>query len=139
MHETLQARWTEIGDKLVELAKDFPEDRYDAAPSSGTRTFAEQLRHVAFWNDYAARRLQQQDADGSANEVPRSAAPTKAKVVDVLRRSFDDVGKEIRHMNGSTAAADVDTVISFIEHNGEHYGQLVLYFRLAGLVPPSSR
>jgi len=41
-------------------------------------------------------------------------------------------------MNGSAGSADVDTMISFIEHSGEHYGQLVMYARLNGVVPPAS-
>jgi hypothetical protein len=33
----------------------------------------------------------------------------------------------------------VDWAYGFIEHSGEHYGQLVVYYRLSGLVPPESR
>jgi len=32
-----------------------------------------------------------------------------------------------------------DMAYGFIEHSGEHYGQLVVYYRLSGLVPPESR
>jgi hypothetical protein len=35
--------------------------------------------------------------------------------------------------------ADADTLVTFIEHAGEHYGQLVVYARLLGIVPPASR
>ena len=139
MHEQLQARWTEIGDKIVQLAQVFPEDKYDVAPADGSRTFAEQLRHVAFWNDHTASTLKNENPDGSANEIPRAAAPTKARVIDAVERSFKGVTKQLQRMNGSTDAAAVDTVVSFIEHNGEHYGQMVLYCRLNGIVPPASR
>ena len=139
MHEQLQARWSEIGDKIVQLAREFPEDKYDVAPAEGSRTFAEQLRHVAFWNDYTARTLKQENPDGSANEIPRSAAPTKARVIDAVERSFQGVTKQLKRMNGNTDAAAADTVVTFIEHNGEHYGQMVLYCRLNGIVPPASR
>ena len=139
MHEQLQARWTEIGDKIVQLAREFPEDKYDVAPADGSRTFAEQLRHVAFWNDYTTGTLKKENPDGSANEIPRSAAPTKARMIDAVERSFRGVTKQLQRMNGSTDAAAVDTVVSFIEHNGEHYGQMVLYCRLNGIVPPASR
>lgn len=139
MHEQLQARWTEIGDKIVQLAREFPEDKYDVAPAIGSRTFAEQLRHVAFWNDYTTGTLRQESPDGSANEIPRSAAPTKARVIDAVDRSFKGVAQQLQRMNGDTDPSAVDTVVSFIEHNGEHYGQLVLYCRLNGIVPPASR
>jgi hypothetical protein len=59
--------------------------------------------------------------------------------VKVLRSTFDDVASEIGAMNGNATTADADTMVSFIEHSGEHYGQLVMYARLAGVVPPASR
>jgi hypothetical protein len=59
--------------------------------------------------------------------------------VKVLRSTFDDVAKELGTMNGSATSADADTIVSFIEHSGEHYGQLVMYARLNGIVPPASR
>jgi len=42
-------------------------------------------------------------------------------------------------MNGSATNADADTMVSFIEHSGKHYGQLVVYARLARVVAPASR
>jgi len=59
--------------------------------------------------------------------------------VKVLRSTFDDVSTEFKAMNGQASAADADTLVSFIEHSGEHYGQLVVYARLNGIVPPASR
>lgn len=139
MYEQLQARWAEVGDKITQLAREFPEDKYDVAPAPGSRTFAEQLRHVAFWNDYTAGTLKGEGPDGSANEIPRSSAPTKERVIAAVERSFRDVSQQLRRMNGQADGSAVDPVVSFIEHNGEHYGQLVLYCRLNGIVPPSSR
>ncbi|MEO8502395.1 MAG: DinB family protein [Acidobacteriota bacterium] len=135
--DLLNTRWTEIGDKLVKLAEEFPEDKYEYKPSSDVRSFGDQLRHVAFWNDYAAQTLRGEKADGDANELPRAKYGTKAKVVSALRSSFEGVPKGLEKAGATPAAAE--TVVSFIEHNGEHYGQLVMYYRLNGLVPPASR
>jgi len=139
MRDVLVTRWSEIGDKIVKLAEEFPEDSYDARPVPEIRSFADQLRHVAFWNRYVQKTLRREEADGQANELPRASYATKAKIVKVLRSTFDDVTKEFSGMNGSASKADADTMVSFIEHGGEHYGQLVLYARLAGIVPPASR
>jgi uncharacterized damage-inducible protein DinB len=139
MRDVLVTRWSEIGDKIVKLAEEFPEDRYEARPVADIRTFADQLRHVAFWNRYVQKTLRREEADGQANELPRTSYPTKAKIVKVLRSTFEDVAKEFGGMNGSASKADADTMVSFIEHSGEHYGQLVVYARLAGVVPPASR
>ena len=138
--DIMVARWTEVGDKLVALAEEFPEERYDVRPAPDVRSFAEQLRHVAFWNEYARKALRGEKADGSANELPAATYATKKKLVRVLRESLDGVKAELANGNGKAPAdAAVDTVVSSIEHNGEHYGQLVVYSRLAGLVPPASR
>jgi uncharacterized damage-inducible protein DinB len=139
IRDVLVTRWSEIGDKMIKLAEAFPEDRYDAQPVAEIRSFADQLRHVAFWNRYVQKTLRREEADGQANELPRSTYPTKAKIVKVLRSTFDDVAKEFAGMNGSASNTDADTMVSFIEHSGEHYGQLVVYARLNGVVPPASQ
>lgn len=139
MRDVLITRWAEIGDKMVKLAEAFPEDRFDARPAPDVRSFADQLRHVAFWNRYVQKTLRREEADGQANELSPTAYPTKSKIVKVLRSTFDDVTKDFRAMNGGASNADADTMVSFIEHSGEHYGQLVMYARLNGIVPPASR
>jgi uncharacterized damage-inducible protein DinB len=139
MRDVLVTRWSEIGDKIITLAEEFPEDRYDARPVADVRSFADQLRHVAFWNRYVQKTLRREEADGQANELPRASYATKAKIVKVLRSTFDEVTKEFSAMDGSASKGDADPMVSFIEHGGEHYGQLVVYARLAGVVPPASR
>jgi hypothetical protein len=139
MRDVLATRWSEIGDKMIKLAEAFPEDRYDARPVPEVRSFADQLRHVAFWNRYVQKTLRREEADGNANELPAASYPTKSKIVKALRSSFDEVTKELGAMNGSATKNDTDTMVSFIEHSGEHYGQLVMYTRLSGIVPPASQ
>lgn len=140
MREGLIARWSEVGDKLVKLAEEFPENKYGFRPADGTRSFAEQLRHVAFWNQYAEKTLRHKGADGQANELPQEKYPTKAKIVDVLRQSLEGVKSgATNHGAGPADVADLSTLEAFIEHNCEHYGQMVVYYRLNGLVPPASR
>ena len=137
--DVLVTRWSEIGEKMVKLAEAFPEDRYDARPVPEVRSFSDQLRHVAFGNRYVQKTLRREEADGEANELPRASYPTKAKIVKVLRSSFDDVAREFGTTRASRNGADLDTMVSFIEHGGEHYGQLVVYARLNGVVPPASQ
>lgn len=139
MRDILIARWSEIGDKTVKLAEEFPEEKYDVSPVPGVRSFGDQLRHVAFWNRYARKLIRHETADGEANELPREKYPTKQKVVSVLRKTFDEVKAELADGGRTPEASDVDTVVTYIEHSGEHYGQLVLYYRLNGLIPPASR
>jgi len=137
--DVLIARWSEIGDKVVTLAEEFPADRYEVSPAEGVRTFGDQLRHVAFWNVYVGKTLRREEADGSANELPREQFASKDAVVRALRGSFDEVGAVIAGGQATPETADLDSLVSFIQHGAEHYGQLVVYYRLAGIVPPASR
>ncbi len=139
MRNLLQTRWTEIGDKLVALADEFPAEQYDFRPTPDTRSFAEQLRHVAFWNQYLLATLRGEAADGDANELAAAAFPTKQAITEALRASVAAVGRTIGAGKGDLDEASAGSIVAFIEHNGEHYGQLALIFRLRGLVPPASR
>jgi hypothetical protein len=132
------ARWTDVAEKIVRLADEFPETRYSNQPTAEMRTFADQLRHIAFWNRYVEKTLRREAADGSANELPRDEYSSKQKIVGALQESFDAVKAELAS-GAPRDATELDSVISFVEHNGEHYGQLVVYYRLAGLIPPASR
>ena len=132
-------RWKEIEDKLVGLAEAVPADVYEFRPVPAARSFADQLRHVAFWNASARDTLRGETADGEANELPRDAYPHKAAVVGVLRATFADVRAEAANGDANVGARALGTLVSFLEHAGEHYGQLVVYARLCGVVPPASR
>lgn len=137
--EAIGARWSEIGDKTVQLAQAVPDGAYDFTPVPGVRSFAGQLRHVAFWNIYVRDTLRGGEPDGAANELPRDAYPGKSDVVGALCASFDDVRAELDARDGELDESALGTLVSFIEHAGEHYGQLVVYARLRGIVPPASR
>src|SRR6202163_5111632 len=49
--QAVVSRWNEIGRKLIAMAEDFPEDKYDFKPVPAERTFAEQMLHAAGSND----------------------------------------------------------------------------------------
>lgn len=142
MSNVLETRWTDIGDKLAALAEAVPGESYDYRPVPEVRSFAEQLRHVAFWNDYLRDTLKGDDADGAANEISPADYPGRAEILPALRESFEGVRAELAKGNGKRgASADerkLDLAVSYIDHVGEHYGQLVVYARLCGVIPPAS-
>lgn len=140
MRDVLITRWSDIGSRIVGLAESLPEESYDFRPVPEVRSSAEQLRHVAFWNDYLRDILRGAEADGAANELPADAYPTRTEILPALRESFDGVRAEIeaRKWKGDAGSKELDMVVSYIEHAGEHYGQLVVHARLCGVVPPAS-
>ena len=142
--------WNDIGRKLTAMAEDFPEDKYDYKPTPAQRSFAEQLLHAAGANYYFTNVVMGQKPP--AEEDPkRDQYKTKADVVAFVKKSFADGAAAIKAkgdkgMNSllvdpfSHQQVRVsDMAYGFIEHGGEHYGQLVGYYRLSGLVPPESR
>ncbi|HMK29230.1 MAG TPA: DinB family protein [Terriglobales bacterium] len=146
--QAVLASWNDIGRKLIAMAEDFPETKYDFKPVPAQRSFAEQLLHVAGSND-----LFTQVAKGEkpVDDESRPHYPTKAAVVAYLKKSFAD-GAAVIQAKGDAGMAGTavdpeskltlhlsDLAYGLIEHSGEHYGQLVVYYRVAGLVPPESR
>jgi uncharacterized damage-inducible protein DinB len=136
---TLSRQWTEANEKLVELAEAFPEAQYRFRAADGTRSVAEQLRHVAFWNDHTAKTLRGEPADGAANELPAAKFATKAAIVRALRESVSGASRLPSGAAGKLSDAQSDAIVAGMQHIAEHYGQLVVLARLCGIVPPASR
>jgi cytochrome c556 len=139
LRDVLLKQWTDISEKVVQLAEQFPEDKYDFKPVAGVRTFGDQLRHVAFWNGYVAKSARGEKADGKLNELPKSEYPTKAAVVKALKSSLAEATALLKQGPATPSVKLTNLWVSFTEHSGEHYGQLVVYYRLNGIVPPASR
>ena len=144
------ANWNDIGRKLVAMAEDFPEDKYEFKPAPESRTFAAQLLHVAGTNFGLINALSGKKMGPSDNDPSRSVYKTKADVVALLKKSIADGAALIKdhaeQMTGIVKEPDSGQMMSetiawmsYCEHSGEHYGQLVVYYRANGLVPPESR
>jgi uncharacterized damage-inducible protein DinB len=142
--------WNDIGRKLIAMAEDFPEDKYDFKPTPAQRSFAEQLLHATGAN-YFFTNLALGQKPPAEEDPKRDQFKTKADVVAFVKKSFADGAAAIK-TKGDKGMSDLvtdpdshqqvrvsDMVYGFIEHSGEHYGQLAVYYRVAGLVPPESR
>lgn len=142
--------WNDIGRKLIAMAEDFPEDKLDYKPNPTERTFAEQLLHAAGAN-YFFTNLTLGQKPPAEEDPKRDQYKTKADIVAFVKKSFADGAAAIK-TKGDKGVSDLvvdpfahqqvrvsDMAYGFIEHSGEHYGQLVVYYRSAGLVPPESR
>jgi uncharacterized damage-inducible protein DinB len=148
--QAVLAAWNDIGRKLTAMAEDFPEDKYDFKPTPAQRSFAEQLLHAANAN-YFFSKPAMGEAPPKEEDPKRDQFKTKADVVAFVKKAFADGAAAIK-AKGDKGMSDMivdpfehkqyriyDAAYGFIEHSGEHYGQLVVYYRIAGLVPPESR
>src|SRR5580704_764830 len=154
----LLKQWNEIGRKLIAMAEDFPEAKYDfkAAPTTGT--FAQRMIHGAaanyfFTNTALGQKLPPED------DPPRTQFKNKAAIVAYVKKSFADGAAAIKSKGDKGISALVidpfaedvpanagkaqirlgDLAFGLIEHCGEVYGQLSVYYRVAGMIPPESR
>ena len=148
--QALLDNWNDVGRKLIAMAEDFPEDKYDFKPVPAQRSFAEQLLHAANANYFFTNPVM--GLKPPAGEDPkRDQYKTKAAVVTFVKGAFADGAAAIR-LKGDKGMNDLivdpfanqqtrvsDMAWGLLEHSGEHYGQLVVYYRVAGLVPPESR
>ena len=154
----LLKQWNEIGRKLIAMAEDFPENKYDfkAAPTTGT--FAERMIHGAaagyFFTNIALGQKPPSDED-----PPRAQFKNKAAIVAYVKKSFADGAAAIKSKGDKGISALVidpfaedvpgnankeqirlgDLAYGLVEHSGEVYGQLSVYYRVAGMIPPESR
>lgn len=118
-----------VRDHFVKAAEEFPEDKYNYRPAEASRTFAEIVMHVARVNHLTATH----DLNTPALDVSAFAFHSKAQALDVLRQSFADLEQALKASPGSAKVVEAEI------HTSEHYGNLVVYYRLNGLVPPASR
>ena len=154
--ETLEW-WNHIGNKLIAIAKDFPEANYDFKVQNDERTFAENLLHVAAVDyDLVSRVTGSHMGPDFGNDIhnpSRAVYKTKADVVKLVEGAVADCASVIKQQGD--AGLDKTTQfgwetgrhvvhnsyiwITGIEHSTEHFGQLVVYYRANNLVPPESR
>ena len=150
--ETLE-RWNDIGNKLVAMAQDFPEDKYDYKLQKDQRTFALNLLHAAALDFVLIRRVSGSNLGpdfGPGDNPTRDVFKTKADVVKFVQEAVTDGARVIQQQGdagldntskffGNRLAHNSAIWTFAIEHSGEHYGQLVVYYRANNLVPPDSR
>jgi uncharacterized damage-inducible protein DinB len=151
--EEMLDRWNDIGNKLVAMAKDFPDDKYDFKVQKEQRTFALNLLHAAALDFVVIRRISGSNVGpdfGQGDNPTRDQFKTKEDVVKFVQEAVADGAKVIQEQGDAgldktskffgNRVTHNSTMWTFaIEHSGEHYGQLVVYYRANNLVPPDSR
>jgi uncharacterized damage-inducible protein DinB len=154
--ETLEW-WNQIGRKLIAMAEDFPEKKYDFKVQKDERTFAQNLLHVAAIDYFLIGKVSGSKMGpdfGKDFENPsREVYKTKADVVKLLEQAVAEGGVVMKQQGdtgldkttefawetGRHVVRNSYIWLSGIEHSTEHFGQLVVYYRANNLVPPESR
>lgn len=138
-------------EEFVGAAEAMPAEKYDFAPPTtagefkGVRTFGQQIKHVAEANYFFFGGPNMSPAEGKAMSDSIEKLTTKADIVKALKDSFvkahayvDSITPEnafVMTANGTRAGMSAFGIAHFMDH----YGQICLYLRMNGIVPPASR
>jgi uncharacterized damage-inducible protein DinB len=143
--------------QIVDVAEAMPEDKYNFSPETlnipgadykGVRTFAVQLKHVAvsnyyIWSPLTGDKLPEGLKDGNGPENLK----TKADILKFLKDSFALGHKAAATLTtenmlqnpGNSKSTRLRLATFGVAHAFDHYGQMVEYLRMNGIVPPASR
>jgi|SRR5437588_791170 len=151
IQETLSL-WNNIGNRLIAMAEDFPEDKYSFKAQKDQRSFGENLIHVAEEDYRMISALKGTPAGpGNGGDLDAANFKTKADVVKLIKQAVADGAallqeqgeagliKEVKFPYANMMVHSSFMWLDAIEHSGEHYGQLVVYYRVNNMVPPASR
>jgi uncharacterized damage-inducible protein DinB len=132
-----------------------PEDKYSFAPTAGefkgVRTFAQQVKHVAAVNYiFGAAILQEKPPVDTNEEKGPDTLKSKAEIMKFLNDSFAYLHKALASINeknqldqvtlfGGMKFARMSVGAFACAHPFDHYGQMVEYLRMNGIIPPASR
>jgi uncharacterized damage-inducible protein DinB len=132
-------QWNDIGGRLIAMAQDWPEDKYSYRPNEKVRSFAQVILHVAGSNYSLVNQAAGKKLGDAENDPSVEAFKTKAQAVEFLKKSVADGAAAIQQLGDEGVSKHLDAWVGYEEHMGEHYGQLVVYYRNSGMVPPESR
>ena len=140
--------------EVVSAADVMPEEKYSFAPTAGeftgARTFAQQVKHLAA-NNYrmAAYILSQTPTPDQESETGPDAVRSKAQIMDYVKGSFAALHRAVAVVNEGNMVEPLTVppmqntrlqlAVDAVTHSYDHYGQMVEYLRMNGIVPPASR
>ena len=135
--KAITTSFNNVHKNLLEMAEDFPADKYGFKPKPEMRSFGEVLVHVFSGTTYAARAGKGEAVQWS--ELDAKGYADKAAVVAGFKKAIAEADATLKATPPTRFAASPEPWLSVIEHSAEHYGLLVAYYRLNNLVPPASR
>jgi hypothetical protein len=135
--KSFSAQFEDVNRRLLAMAKDFPEAKYGYRATPDVRSFGEIIVHVSSGNAYAAKAGRGEKANW--DEIDPKGYTTKAAKVALLEKTIADATATLKATPADRFTTTVEPWLAVVEHAGEHYGQLVVYYRNNGMVPPESR
>ena len=148
--QSIRQAWDDAKRNITESGDQMPEEHYGFQPTKDVRTFGQILAHIAGAN-YVFCSAARGEKSPYAEEAFEKTATTRAAILKALAGSmkYCDSAYALDSDTKLTDAVDLPfgggkgprarPLLGNIGHLNEHYGNLVTYFRMKGIVPPSSR
>jgi uncharacterized damage-inducible protein DinB len=153
IHDSINFIWKDIEQDFTSLAEAMPEDKWSFKPTQGefkdVRTFGEQVKHVACANEAWAKQMAGEKPPSRCYIGGPNPAKTKTEILSYLQDSFKMIDEVIAETNDKNllhpntgpywGSNRLSALTATVWHISDHYGQLVEYVRMNGIVPPASR
>jgi uncharacterized damage-inducible protein DinB len=151
--DSINLIWKSVEKDFIRLADAMPEDKWNFKPAQGAfanaRTFAEQVKHVACANEAWATQILKQKQPEHCDLGGPNPAKSKAEIMTYLHESFAEMDKATAAINLQNLLEPIQgeywgdnrlsAMTAAVWHISDHYGQLVEYLRMNGIVPPASQ
>lgn len=126
--------WKNFMNKVIAMAGDenYPEEKFGSRPHPDSRSFEEELKHVALVARAVAARTRGDEVNFREVGAKEKEPATRAEIVDALKEASAEFAKVLEEK-------ERPNLIGFIAGMSEHYGKLVTIYRMNGIVPPRSR
>lgn len=144
----VQADWAAQKEQFVGAADAMPDDKFGYKSTPAQRSYGEQIMHIVQANSFLLGTL------GGKTPAPtiNMKATTKAEVMTAMRQSFDFGDAVLKELSDQQlnervmpppfmgpSASRLRLIYGSMQHTMDIYGQMVVYLRLNGIVPPASR
>jgi hypothetical protein len=153
--EVLDRSVTGIESEFVSATDAMPADKYSFAPTSGefkgVRTFEQQVKHVAAVNYMLGSGILAEKPPVEGGENGPDSVKSKTDIIKYLKDSFAYLHKAVGTINEKNQIASIKSpfgdgnatrlglAVGAVGHCSDHYGQIVEYLRMNGIIPPASR
>jgi DinB superfamily len=147
---------------IVPAADAMPEDKFNFKPTNdlikgseftGVKTYADQVKHIAVTNELIVACLngQPQPVPDAESDLGPAKLTSKADIMQYLKDSFThaheafakinkaNIDGQVRNPFGKGTRPRLGLLIIILGHTQDHYGQMVEYLRMNGIIPPASR
>lgn len=157
-NRALQSLLKIVEKEIITAVDAMPADKFGFAPTDGefkgVRTFGQMVKHLSATNHIlAAAALGEEPPADAGDEVGPEAVRTKAEILNYLKGSFTHLSEAIESIGQTNTSVNPSPisplkksevtrsalVVESLMHACDHYGQIVEYLRMNGVVPPASR